>query len=105
MTLVKPAYLVSGVEAIMRGLPCRLLVFGTALLLACPPGWCCALPVASPTPKVQTKSPPSAEHSCCCPRAPGTSQHSLPAKTPPIPGRTCCCHLDRTLMPGPESVA
>jgi hypothetical protein len=86
----------------------RILVSGLTLLVACPPGWCCAgLFADNETGRATERQPtrPLAKGNCCCPHAP------IPAKAPQAPRRTpaspaekafCCCPADRILSPAIE---
>jgi hypothetical protein len=61
----------------MRVVFSRLLVFGTALSLAFPPGWCCLALQAQP--EEPTEAPIELPHSCCSPG------HAAPAPASPCP--------------------
>jgi hypothetical protein len=69
----------------MQRLAARILMLGTALLLALPPGWCCPSPPKSP--RKSDAAPPLC---CCCYQT--QPPEKAPVGPPPLfpPGRSCC---------------
>lgn len=77
----------------------KCLVFATALLVALPPGWCCAKQVVKPE-----KAPAKAKHCCCCPESSPKPQSGT-NRLPPDFFKNCCCQKDTTAPQNPESPA
>src|SRR5438132_507194 len=84
----------------------RCLVLCNALLLALPPGWCCARSLGScdrPPPKVeQTTETPSA--TCCHHREPETAKSPRPIDPRPALPKTCCWRGDATPAAVPKKL-
>jgi len=72
----------------------KLLVLTCALLLALPPGWCCA----TPNPKA-ADLPAQPTHSCCQHEQPTPNQEPMPA----VPVQQCCCEKDLASPSSPSS--
>src|SRR5262245_48834221 len=82
----------------MSALWSKCLVFATALLLALPPGWCCAKTEGQPE-----KVPAKAKHCCCC-QEHSRKPDSGPNRLPTIPYKNCQCQKDSTAPQNPESL-
>lgn len=74
----------------------KLLVLTSALLLALPPGWCCA----APSPK-DADLPVQPTHPCCQHEQSTPDQKPAPAQ----PVQKCCCDNDLASPPSPETTS
>jgi hypothetical protein len=75
----------------------RFLFCLTAVLLACPPGWCCILPRLH-TAKAASTPAPEPVHSCCHPQPPPAEPDSDSDKAP-----VAVCNCPREEATPPES--
>src|SRR5215471_12531830 len=84
---------------LMSAFVSKLLILTSAVLLALPPGWCCATPSQKPV-DTPAKQP---AHSCCQhqKQTPTTSQEPAPSQPPP----KCYCEKDLVSPTNPEKVS
>jgi hypothetical protein len=84
---------------LMSAFASKLLVLTSAVLLALPPGWCCATPSQKPA---QTPAKHAA-HSCC--RQPKQTPTPDQEPGPGQPVQKCCCENDLASPANPEKAS
>jgi hypothetical protein len=81
---------------------CRILILCNALVLALPPGWCCAALLWGRC--KQGESAPTSSDCCCCPKTKPDHSSPVPIPAPSSPAKLCCCQSDPLAPPTSKPV-